>query len=111
VWIYTPDGYAESFNSRWKGYTGQYESGAIGHGWLDVIHLDDIADLMYIWKESVEIGKTFQFKCRMQRKDGVYRWMLAYATPFIDKETGAINHWFGRLGSFVLESPYLRPNP
>jgi PAS domain S-box-containing protein len=95
VWTCTPDGYADSFNTRWENHTGQCEKDALGHGWLNVIHPDDIKDLMVIWKASVDTGSGFQFEYRMRRRDGVYRWMLARAAPFVDKATGNVNHWFG----------------
>ena len=46
AWSAASDGTAESFNQRWLDYTGLSAAGALGWGWKDAIHPDDLPRLL-----------------------------------------------------------------
>lgn len=78
-------------NPRFLDYTGINEEAALGEGWLDAIHADDVALLRETWVP----GKLdpVEIKFRFRGADGSYRWFLCRAVPTIDEEG---NHrWYG----------------
>ncbi|HEX8201732.1 MAG TPA: PAS domain S-box protein, partial [Isosphaeraceae bacterium] len=95
VWTARPDGRIEYFNRRWYDYTGQAPEGALGQGWRDAIHPDDLAPAMEQWAAALRTGEDFEVENRLRRaSDGSYRWHLARGVPVRD-EAGRIVRWLG----------------
>jgi PAS domain S-box-containing protein len=46
AWSAGPDGSAEFFNQRWLDYTGLSAEQALGSGWQDAIHPDDLPRIL-----------------------------------------------------------------
>jgi hypothetical protein len=47
------------------------------------------------WAHSLKTGEPYTTEYRCRRKDGEWRWMLGRALPFRNKQTNAIERWFG----------------
>ena len=89
-----PDGYVDFFNKRWLEYVGVSLEDIRGWGWTNVIHPDDVEDVVGRWRSSVATGKPFEAEARLRRADGEYRLMLLRKVPLRD-ETGSIVKWYG----------------
>ncbi|MDF1737897.1 MAG: PAS domain S-box protein [Verrucomicrobiales bacterium] len=87
-------GKIDYFNRQWMKYTGMSFEEISGWNWADLIHPDDRADNIRVWKNCVETGAPFQFEHRIRNKDGEYRWHLSRAHPMRNDE-GKVILWFG----------------
>lgn len=96
VWVTRPDGYHEYYNQRWYDYTGTTEGDAVGSGWANVLHPDDVERAQRRWRQSLDSGEPYSIEYRFRRHDGEYRWFLGQALPQRDA-SGAIVRWFGTL--------------
>lgn len=70
------------------------EGQSLGDGFRHAIHPDDLPVLMERWSIHRDLGTECEVEIRYRRHDGVYRWMLAGACPYRDKN-GKILKWYG----------------
>jgi PAS domain S-box-containing protein len=89
-----PDGYLDFFNQGWLNFVGQPLEKLLGWEWTPFIHLDDVEAFVQKWRESIATGKSFEGTARVQRADGVYRWMLHRKVPLRNAD-GIVVKWFG----------------
>jgi PAS domain S-box-containing protein len=89
-----PDGYVDFFNKRWLEYVGVSLEDISGWRWTDVIHPDDVEDVVDKWRSSVATGRPFEAEARFRRADEEYRLMLLRKVPLRD-EAGSIVKWYG----------------
>ncbi|KUI70124.1 Two-component system protein A [Cytospora mali] len=94
VWTATPDGYYDSFNTRWYDYTGLTPEESMGLGWKKPIHPDDVAETAKRWAHSIRTGEPYATEYRCQSKEGNWRWYLGRALPLRNPD-GSIEKWFG----------------
>jgi PAS domain S-box-containing protein len=96
VFIFTtgPDGRVDYINERFSDYTGMAAHTAAGDGWMQVIHPEDMALAMHLWRSSVTTGQPFSCGLRMRSSDGDHRWFRINAHP-VYAEHGRIVKWFG----------------
>ncbi|KAI1772086.1 hypothetical protein F4818DRAFT_427597 [Hypoxylon cercidicola] len=95
VWTTGPDGHHDFFNSRWYDYTGLSPEESMGHNWKSPLHPDDVSGTSKKWQHSLATGETYATEYRCRSKKGEWRWMLGRALPLRNKQTGAIEKWFG----------------
>ncbi|MAN76255.1 MAG: hypothetical protein CML24_03410 [Rhizobiales bacterium] len=93
-WTSDPHGHILSVSSRWTEMTGISQSEALGNGWLQALHPDDITPTIENWDEGLSTGKPVDINYRIRLKDGDYRWARARATARKDK-LGKIIRWYG----------------
>jgi len=91
VWTASGDGRVDSFNARWREYTGQ-PAGA--EAWEPVLHPDDREQAVALWRDAVARQREFEVEHRLRRADGEYRWFLRRAILLRDGE-GPGGRWFG----------------
>jgi formate hydrogenlyase transcriptional activator len=67
-------------------------------GWrtTDVLHPDDLASAIAVWKDSIEKGLSYDVDHRFRRSDGVYRWFHVRGRPERDV-LGSIVRWYAFL--------------
>jgi PAS domain S-box-containing protein len=94
AWSAASDGTAESFNQRWLDYTGLSTVAALGWGWKDAIHPDDLPRVLDAFQRARESGKPFEFECRLRRFDGEFRRFLMRGNAVRD-EHGRLVRWYG----------------
>jgi len=75
-------------------YTGLAAEPLLGDGWVPVIHPDDRAGTMKVWRCAVETGAAYDIEYRLRRHDGAWRWFLCRGLPIRD-DAGRITHWIG----------------
>ncbi|WP_434382789.1 PAS domain S-box protein [Melittangium boletus] len=94
VWMTRPDGTAEYFNPRWYEYTGQTPERALGQGWLQALHPDDVAATHEAMRLALSAGQPYRMEFRLRRAgENTFRWFLAQGLALRDA-TGAITHGF-----------------
>ena len=94
AWSCHPDGSTEFLNQRWLDYTGLSLHEALGWGWKDPIHPDDIGKLMETWISILASVEPGEEEARLRRSDGEYRWFLFRAVPVLDR-SGKVIRWYG----------------
>jgi PAS domain S-box-containing protein len=95
IWIGKADGSGiEYVNSRWRDYTGLEAPRAMGIGWREIAHPDDLDAVIARRRVTIETGEVFEQEMRLRRWDGRYRWFLSRAVPVRD-ENGRIDSWIG----------------
>ena len=67
-------------------------------GWrtADILHPDDLASAIAVWKDSIEKGLSYDVDHRFRRSDGVYRWFHVCGRPHRDVQ-GSIVRWYALL--------------
>jgi PAS domain S-box-containing protein len=95
TWTCSPDGATEFLNRRWLEFTGVPEPEQLGFGWLRVLHPEDSARVLELWKRCVE-SNADEYACefRIRRYDGVYRWFDTRAVP-LRNDSGRVVRWVG----------------
>jgi PAS domain S-box-containing protein len=110
IWTTTPEGMHDWFSQRWLviprcemfstnvtryEYTGLTEEQSLGMGWQLPFHPDDMPATGKRWQHSLKTGDPYSTEYRCRAKNGEWRWMLGRALPLRNKQTGAIEKWFG----------------
>jgi len=91
-----PDGTVDFLSQSWLDYFGQTREEAMGGGWTDVIHPDDVDRVWANWQAGLASGELVEQELRCRRADGVYHWFLNRSLPLRDDE-GKIVKWYGIL--------------
>jgi PAS domain S-box-containing protein len=97
VWSLDPDGRIAWVNRRFTDYTGVAVAPPLladAEVWAEVVHPDDMAEVLAGWRAAFARGEGHTFEYRMRGSGGTYRWFLAQITPFRD-DAGAIVCWYG----------------
>ncbi len=89
-----PDGDIDFFNKRMLDYLGVPLEQLYGWRWTNLIHPDDIDQIVDKWRASLATGEPFESEARVRRADGKYCWQLHRKVPLRD-QTGNIIKWFG----------------
>ena len=73
-------------------------------GWrtTDVLHPDDLASAIAVWKDSIEKGLSYDVDHRFRRSGGVYRWFHVRGRPQRDVQ-GSIVRWYALLTPSIKE--------
>ena len=66
--------------SGWAEYSGEPPASALGWGFLDFVHPDDVAATVKTLDEAFESGDGFNIKYRLRARNNEYRWFDARAT-------------------------------
>ncbi|CAN5499658.1 hypothetical protein BH23BAC1_BH23BAC1_24890 [soil metagenome] len=94
AWTALPDGDVDYYSYKWYSYTGQKPEEALGKGWGNVIHPDDLKMIQKLWKISLKKNIPYEVECRYWNfKNQAYYWHLTRATPV--KDEGELIQWVG----------------
>jgi PAS domain S-box-containing protein len=100
IYLTTPDGRPYYYNKRfvdWIGSDPEGKAPAIVQG-VDplavLIHPDDRETVQNAFYTAFARGEALQYKSRLRRKDGQFRWLDCRIEPLRD-ENGAIIRWYG----------------
>jgi PAS domain S-box-containing protein len=85
IWMWGADKGGVYFNRVWLDFTGRSLEEELGDGWLDDFHREDGAALDACMK-AFEARQPFQIRMRLQRHDGVWRWLLNTGIPRFESD-------------------------
>ena len=94
IWTAQPNGALDYVSQRVGDYFGMTTERVLGEGWQNVIHPDDLPQVIERWTHSLTTASPYQVEFRLRRADGAYRWYLGRALPQLD-EQGKVVQWFG----------------
>jgi PAS domain S-box-containing protein len=81
IWITDANGYVTYFNDTYLDFTGLSLAAALGDGWMQVPHPDDVERCRDMYLAAAEKCAPFQLEQRLRRHDGEYRWVVSTGTP------------------------------
>ena len=82
IWRAGVDAKREYFNPEWLSFTGRSRQQELGDGWIEGVHLDDLATCNATYSEHFELRQPFEIDYRLRRHDGVYRYVCERGTPY-----------------------------
>jgi PAS domain S-box-containing protein len=109
VWCATPDGRPAYFSRRYADYTGVAVRDPRWQGfddhavldrrdalmkWSDILHPDDAIATVSMLERALEVGESYETKCRIRRFDGAYKWFHVRGEPLRDSSDKIVN-WYG----------------
>lgn len=94
VFIADQQGAMEFVNQRWTEVTGYPREQALGAGWRNAVHPDDLPMLVDQLAARLKDGKELQLEFRLRSGSGTYRWQLLRVLPVHMRED-APPSWFG----------------
>lgn len=94
VWTADSDGNLTFVNKRVTDYAHEPRDVALGEGWYDLIHAEDLPLTIQKWAEAQATAQPYNALFRLKRWDGKYIWHLAKALPKFDAD-GRIIEWVG----------------
>lgn len=74
-------GRAEFYNKRWYDYTGLPGSEAEVLDWQEVVHPDDLEQMIDCLTKILDADQPGELETRLRAKDGTYRWFLVRLQP------------------------------
>jgi len=81
LWSADTTGLCTEFNRSWLLFRGRSLEEELGVGWLEGVHPDDSERCMSTYLEAFGRRESFQMEYRLQRADGIYRWILDRGAP------------------------------
>ncbi len=95
IWSASADGVNDYLNARWSEYTGLPEEELGGHGWVKIVHPEDLRGLQAAWAHSLAMGSSYEVEHRLWHYSGEYRWVLNRALPVRGEDGVSIVRWMG----------------
>jgi len=95
IWSANAEGTNDYLNARWSEFTGLREEELAGHGWVKIVHPDDLPALQAAWARSIATGAPYEVEHRQLHHTGEYRWMLNRALPVLGEDGRTILRWMG----------------
>jgi len=86
-------------NSRWRDVSGREPGSALGLGWLEAVHPEDLGMVSDAWRTTLT-GGTFRQEYRLLRPDGSAAWVLGQATPEFGEE-GRVTGYVGTVNDIT----------
>ncbi|WP_207420278.1 ATP-binding protein [Desertivirga brevis] len=81
TWTTNQKGEIQFLNKKWLDYTGSNHSNNQGIGLAEIIHPDDYNKTREVFNNLFSEQKAGEFRCRLRRYDGSYRWHLNTLKP------------------------------
>lgn len=97
IWSADADKLCRYFNRPWLTYRGRSIEDEIGTGWLDGVHTDDRERRRAVYDDASLQLRSFQVEYRLERHDGVFRWIMESAVPRYSSD----GRFLGYVGSCV----------
>ncbi|WP_395832823.1 ATP-binding protein [Archangium violaceum] len=97
MWVTDAQGSCVYLNRHWYDFTGQTEATALGFGWLNALHPDDVESTQAIFLDANARHAPFRLDYRLRRVDGEYRWAIDAASP----RFGPGGEFLGYIGSVI----------
>jgi PAS domain S-box-containing protein len=93
-WVADPEGHIIDFSDSWLELTGLTREQALGEGWTQAPHPDDVPRMSQAWRHALLTGEPYDVEHRIKTASGLYRWVRSSALPRHDS-AGIIVKWYG----------------
>jgi PAS domain S-box-containing protein len=93
-WIMDADGNSIQVSSLWVPATKLGGSKMRNMGWLEALHIDDLAPTMRTMREALRTGNPIDIQYRVRDIDGDWKWMRSRGAPRLGP-SGEIIRWYG----------------
>lgn len=81
-------------NKRWQEFSGLSQEQALGRGWVNAIHPDDMKAVLVEWAEAMKTSRDFNLEYRFLTPDGRITWLMGSAAAYRDA-AGEVRGYFG----------------
>ena len=81
MWMSDPDGHLTFVNQAWLDFTGKAPGAELGETIALSAHPDDRPALLERWRKALSGQAEYRAEYRLQRHDGVFRWVLEVGSP------------------------------
>lgn len=95
-WIADSQGQIIEAGPRWLALTGMTEAQALGHGWIEALHPDDLPRALETWERALASASVLDIEYRVRTASGSFRWSRSHTRPRLD-EAGRVVRWYGTL--------------
>lgn len=93
-WTGNAEGEITWISEHWIAVTGHPVEAALGLGWTQFLHPDDVATNGEEVRRAIETKSAYEMEYRVRHADGSYRWMRGRAVPRTGQAEGQIL-WYG----------------
>ncbi|MGC2637461.1 MAG: EAL domain-containing protein [Acidobacteriaceae bacterium] len=76
--------------SKWEEFTGQRLEEARGHGWLRMLHPDDVEPTREAIRHTLETGEPIDIRYRIRRPGEEWKWMRSRGSPRFASSGGIV---------------------
>jgi len=80
-WVLNLKGEVTEASARWESITGQPLNEALGNGWLQVLHPQDIPPTLEAIRVCLSTGAVIDIRYRVRNGHGAWKWMRSRGTP------------------------------
>jgi PAS domain S-box-containing protein len=80
-YVLNPKGEVIEASSRWEAITGQPLEEALGNGWLEMLHPEDVPRIMESHHTSLATGEPIDVRYRVRNPHGGWKWMRSRGAP------------------------------
>ena len=95
-WTADAEGQILEVGPVWETRVGLSSEQALGVGWLQAVHPEDVERTLDVWGSALRSGEPVDTEYRLRMANGDYRWVRAWAAPRRD-ESGQVVRWYGTL--------------
>ena len=81
IWMANTDKQCTYVNQTWLKLTGQSFDAALGTGWTNRMHPEDVARSWDAWTRDFERRELSEIEFRLRRYDGEFRWIVGRGVP------------------------------
>lgn len=93
-WVLDSKGEVAEASSNWTEYTGQPMDQAMGNGWIQMLHPEDVVHTRDAIRRALEDGQPIDLEYRVRRPGKDWKWMRSRGAPRFDS-TGRVVSVYG----------------